>query len=467
MLPPMSLNGPLGATQSGGIELRSSAVDVRARASRTLAGRVALLGLLVTGFVIAIAAAQTDSLLPETARPAPRSLAGLFGQTGLNLHVAGLVAVLSVMFICYAVAVYTAERLSGRVVLACIAALYALMLLAPPLVSTDVFSYQAYARMGTVYGANPYLHGPQAIALDPVYPFIGARWVAVPSAYGPIFTVLSYVMAPLSIASGILVYKAIAAVSTLALVALVWNTARLRGVDPVKAAAFVGLNPMVAVYGVGGGHNDLLMLAMMVAGISLLLQHRDRAGAAGIVLATGVKLTAAMILPFVLAGAASPLTRSRRRDLLIGGGIAAAFVAALGFAVFGAGPLHLLGTLAKSQTEGDWHSIPGFVSTRLGLGALGSATRVVLAVVFVLVFAWLVRRVWRGELDWIDGAAWASAALLVTASSLLPWYVAWLMPLAALARDRRIVRVALGLTGLVQFIQMLGYIPHGSSLFGI
>ena len=59
-----------------------------------------------------------------------------------------------------------------------------------------------------MYGANPYLQGPHAIALDPVYPFIGAKWVTIPSAYGPVFTALSYVLAPLSVASSVLAYKA-------------------------------------------------------------------------------------------------------------------------------------------------------------------------------------------------------------------------------------------------------------------
>jgi hypothetical protein len=55
----------------------------------------------------------------------------------------------------------------------------------------------------------------------------------------------------------------------------------------------------------------------------------------------------------------------------------------------------------------------------------------------------------------------------VTASSLLPWYVAWLMPLAALAHDRRLFRVAIALTGVVLFIQLLGYIPHGTTFLNL
>jgi uncharacterized BrkB/YihY/UPF0761 family membrane protein len=185
------------------------------------------------------------------------------------------------------------------------------------------------------------------------------------------------------------------------------------------------------------------------------------------VLATGIKLTAGLLLPFVLAATGSPLARPRRREILIGAGIIAAILAAVSFGVFGAGVLHLPVTVHQSQSEGDWHSIPGFISTRLGLPPIGQVAGLVLALLFVVAFWWLLRRVWRGEMDWIDGAGWATAAMIVTASSLLPWYVAWLMPLAALASDHRLWRTAIYLTVFVQAIQMLGYIPHGSSVLGL
>lgn len=101
------------------------------------------------------------------------------------------------------------------------------------------------------------------------------------------------------------------------------------------------------------------------------------------------------------------------------------------------------------------------ISTRLGLPGLGHVTSLLLAVAFAGLFLWLLRRVWRGELDWIDGAAWTAAGLLLTASAMLPWYVDWLLPLAALASDRRLWRTAVVMTGVVLGIQMLGYIPHG------
>jgi Glycosyltransferase family 87 len=464
----MSVRSPLGATpESGAFEFSAPAIRARRTASRTLAGHLGLCGLLLTGLVITLGAANTDSLLPESVSLGiPGWLAGPFGGSGFGLGVAPLIALLALMFVCYVVVAGSAHRLSGRAVLMTIAALYALVLLAPPLLSTDVFSYQDYARIGAVYGANPYLQGPHAFLLDPVYPFIGEKWVTMPTAYGPVFTAFSYLLAPLSIAASALAYKAIAAVSCLALVAFVWNAARLRGLDPVRSAALVGLNPLIVLYGIGGGHNDLLMLAGVAAGINLVLAHRDRAGGGSLALAVGIKLTAALPMAFALAGGGGQRAPGRRRDLARGGALVGAFIAAMGFAVFGAGPLHMLATLQKGQSEGDWHSIPGFISTRLGLSELGHITGLALAGLFAVVLVWLLRRVWRGEMDWLDGAGWATAVLLVTASALLPWYVAWLIPLAALGSDRRLWRTAIIMTGVVQAIQVLGYIPHGGSLLG-
>ncbi len=467
----MSVQGPLGATpQSGTFEFEPqtlpSRVVARQRfstvAARQRVGMLALSGLLVTGLLVSISASHTAQLLPESVRPVPSWLAGPFGGASLDLRSYGVIAVLVAMFGCYALAVRAADRLSARAVLMAIAALYALVLLAPPLVSTDIFSYGAYGRMGTLYGANPYLHGPAAIALDPLYPFIGAKWVTTPSVYGPVFTALSYVLAPLSIAASVLVYKAIAAIAGLVTIAAVWNAARWRGVNPVKAVALVGLNPLTVFYGVGGGHNDLLMLAAMVAGLYAILQHRDRAGGGLLSLATGVKLTGGLLLPFAIAGGA--IRRTGRRDIVLGATVAAAVILVVSIVLFGSGPLHLPTTIEHSQSEGDWHSIPGFITSRLGLGTIGHITGLILTGAFAACCCWLVRRVWRGELDWIDGAAWATVAMLVTASSLLPWYAAWLMPLAALGSDRRLWRVAIALTGVIQLIELFGYLPHGGTL---
>jgi hypothetical protein len=220
------------------------------------------------------------------------------------------------------------------------------------------------------------------------------------------------------------------------------------------------------VYGVGGGHNDLLMLVPLLAGILLLLQRRGRLGAGSIVVGAGIKVTAGLLLPFALAGARGPLFRTRRRDILIGAGVAGAALSAFAFALFGTGPLHLPGTIENVQTNGNWQSIPGLIVTRLGLDTVGHPVALVLGALFAGVVGWLLWRVWRGELDWIAGAGWAAVALLVSAASLLPWYVAWLIPLAALGRDRRLWQVSILLTGAIGCVQLLTNMTHGGGVLG-
>ena len=466
----MSVNSPpLGATQGGTFDLRTPALEgARTRTPLSRLGLLGLAGMLASVLLVSISAASTYKLLPQTLwSGAPSGLAGSFGHTGINLGSAVLTITVGLMLVSYVVVVGTASRLSPVLVLGSIAALYAVVLLAPPLASTDIFSYQFYGRIGEVYGFNPYLAGPHALAGDSLYQYIGSKWIGTPTVYGPVFTALSYVLAPLSIAASVFAYKAIAVVSSLAIVALVWNGARLRGTDQVRAVALVGLNPLIIVYGIGGGHNDLLMLAPMVAGIVLLLQRRGRLGGASIVLAAAVKVTAGLILPFALADARGRLAGTRRRDILIGAGVTAAVLAVFAVALFGAGPLHLPATIENVQSRGNWQSIPGFIGARLGFVGLGEPAALALGGLFVAATSWLLWRVWRGDLDWIAAAGWAAVALLVTAASLLPWYVAWLMPLAALGRDRRLWQASIVLTVIIGIFQLLTYIPHASSLPGL
>jgi alpha-1,6-mannosyltransferase len=457
---PMSARGrPLEVVpETGGLELQ--AIPVRVTTALP-AARLGLAGVVVTGAVLALSAAHTNALVPQSVRPMPAWLAGVFAHTGVQLGHTALIALFTLMFVSYVLAVRGAAELSPRTVMASIAGLSALFLLAPVLLSTDVFSYQAYGRMGTLYTTNPYLHGPSTIRLDPLYPFIGSKWVTTPTAYGPLFTALGYSLAHLDISASVVAYKSIAALAFLATVGLVWNAACIRGLDPVRAAALVGLNPLTVVWGLGGAHNDLLMLAALTAGVYVLLQDRRVAGGAAVAFATAVKLTAGVVLPFAIAR-----PQPHRQRVLVGAGVASAAVAVLGLVLFGTGQFHLLVTLRQNQALGNWQSIPGFITAELGLGGLGRVVGVLLGVVFAGVTASLLLRVYRGRLDWIAGAAWATVAMLITASSILPWYIAWLTPLAALSPGHRLRRWTLTITGVMLAINMLGWVPDGSTLLG-
>ncbi len=414
----------------------------------SIVGPVALAGLLVTSALICLSAAKSELLLPTSLRPLPEWLAGPFADVGLELGLVALIAAFVVLFLSYAVAASSAQRLSPRVVLASILALHAIAVFGPPLFSSDVFSYTAYARIGAVYGSNPYLHGPGAFPLEALHPLIGVQWIETPTVYGPLFTACSYLLAPFGIATNVIAYKVIAAVSSLALTYMVWRAASLRGLDATRAAALVGLNPIIVLFGVGGGHNDLLMLALVVAGLYVLLQRREMPSGALMIAATAVKLTAGLILPFALAARRGEERKAIDRRILLGAGGTAVLVLVLAYSFFGTGPLAILGTLQGIQAQGGAHSIVGFIASRVGLSAITSAADTAMTFVFIGIVAWLLRRVWKGELDWISGAGWATVALLLTTGFLVPWYVAWLIPLAALSHDRRLLGASLFLTGV-------------------
>jgi hypothetical protein len=61
---------------------------------------------------------------------------------------------------------------------------------------------------------------------------------------------------------------------------------------------------------------------------------------------------------------------------------------------------------------------------------------------FVVAYAWLAREAWRGRAR----VALAAGLLLLCTPYVAPWYLAWVVPLAALEEDRAARALALGLT---------------------
>jgi hypothetical protein len=420
-------------------------------AGRARSDRLPLLvlgGLVATGLLVALTVARTRQLLPGSLRGSlPGYLAGAFAHSGVDIGLPGLVVVLGVMLALYIVAVRVSDRLPMWALLMAIAALYTLVLLGPPILSTDVFSYAAYSRLGALYHINPYLHGPNAISFDALYPFVSPRWIATPTVYGPLFTALGYVLAPLDLAAQVLAYKLVAAVSSLLVIVIVWRAAALRGLNQAKAVTLVGLNPVTILYGVGGGHNDLLMLALVMGAVYLVLRQRDGTSGALIVVAAAVKLSGGLLLPFALANGRARRDGRRPSTAVLAGAAAATVLIGLpSLVLFGPGVVHLLSTLGRIQSHGGEHSVFGWVLTAVGLPRWVGPVGAGLDVAFVAVVAWLVIRVWRGGLDWITAAGWATVWMLVTAGFLLPWYVAWLIPFVALSRDRRLLIASLALT---------------------
>ena len=324
--------------------------------------------------------------------------------------------------------------------------------LAPVLLSHDVFSYVDYARLGVVHGLDPYVHAPNAAPADPA--FADVTWTRSVSAYGPLFTLLTYPLAWLPVGLAVAGLKAVAALSVLGLAAVVARIAAWRGVDPLRAAAFLALNPLVLVHVVGGAHNDgLTMLPAMLA-VAAILAGREAAGGAALVAAIAIKASAAFVAPFALLGATrGPRPTGRFPEiwagirpvgrLLFGAVVAVVGVGVAAYAGFGWEWLQAFGSAGENQRRTSHLSIPITFARLTGMGT--DPVRVAALALYAVAVAYLLIWTWRGG-DWVRAAAWAAFGLLLATSWLLPWYLIWPLPLVAVSRDRPLQLLTLALT---------------------
>jgi hypothetical protein len=414
--------------------LGGAIADPRTR-ERVAGGALVLLTLAMVG--IAVGGGGSESfLVPATRRGLPHSLSGPLSRLDVNMTGAQFFWLLVLAAAAYVAVILLGERLRLRWVLGTIVGLHLLYAVAPPLLSKDIFSYLSYARMGVFHHVNPYLHGPAIAPHDAVYRFVG--WRHVPSAYGPLFTVVTYPLAYLGPAVSFWVIKVGTAFAGLACVALVWRCAERLGRPPLPAAMWVGLNPLWLAYGIGGGHNDILMLALTMGGVAALLAGRSALGGAAALASAAVKASSVVAIPFMLL-------RDRRpwRELA---GIAAALVvvAALSLGVFGTGVFKLFHVLSTQQQLVSGDSIPAQLTHFFGMAGVTPLVRKGIHVLELAAILWLLWRVWRGS-DWIAGIGWAMLVLVVGSSWMLGWYILWPLPFAAVSNDRRLRFAALSL----------------------
>jgi hypothetical protein len=87
-------------------------------------------------------------------------------------------------------------------------------------------------------------------------------------------------------------------------------------------------------------------------------------------------------------------------------------------------------------------SVPNLIGLMIGAGGENESVRVVISAVLGASVLFCCAMAWRRR-DSLGASGWASVALLVTLSWVLPWYVLWVLPLAALAGSRRLRNVAL------------------------
>jgi alpha-1,6-mannosyltransferase len=405
------------------------------------AGRIALASItLVTLVMVLFATHGPTILVPRASQifaaweagPLYHLIGGVkVGARATNYALSGLIVV---MLVSYLVALSALRTLPMRMIVACIVAAHAMLVLAPPFQLTDMFNYLGYARLGGLHGMNPYTHVIGQEMHDPVFHY--ATWLNLHSPYGELFTALSYPLARLPIPVAYWIVKVVTVALSLALVAIVCGCVRRLGRDPRYAAVLLGLNPIYLVYAVGGFHNDFFMLVPAIGAVALLLARRDRAAGAALMVAVAVKFSAVLLLPFLLAGAWPD--RRRVRAVIVGCILAAIPLIAMSLALFG----FSLPNLSDQSTLLTPFSFPNLFGYFIGVGGGTSGILRLANLGLIVVIVLLVRR--RG--DWIAHAGWATVALIASLAWVMPWYVIWVLPLAALGSSVRLRRTAIALT---------------------
>jgi hypothetical protein len=320
-------------------------------------------------------------------------------------------------------------------------------LLAPPALSTDVYAYVGYARLAVVHHLNPYVATQRALVQlgDPTAPFL--RW-DIASPYGPVWMLLCIaVEAPLRAAPLVVAVVAFKLVAAAAVAAIAEGGRRLAeafapGAGP-RAYVCLALNPLLLVEGAGSAHNDVVMMAGVVAALLLAARGRTLAAAFLLGLAAAVKLPPLLLVPWVLLAAWRDRPLARRMPLVaLALGLALA-PSLLGYAAFGA----------------DFHLFAG-LGARLHTGRSGlvGAHPLVTAAIFAAAYAALTAWVARGPLERVL-LAWTVASLLVlflAAGIWFPWYLVWPVTTALVLQRRG----ELGFAALLFVVALLLMVPY-------
>jgi hypothetical protein len=327
------------------------------------------------------------------------------------------------MLVAWLLVLLGGSTVRGSVVVGAVVALDVLFLLCPPLALTDLFNYLGYARLDGVHHLNPYVALPLAQHGDPVYAY--SNWHRLRSPYGPLFTLLVLPTARLPLPIAYWAYKALVAAASLALSASVWACARRLGRSPAAALAFVSLNPLVLVYALGGQHNDVLMMACVMAGCLLVLIRREGAGGAALAAAVAIKASAGLLLPVVVLGAPRP------RRAVLGATAAALGLGAATLLAFGA---HLPDVGDQSRLVNP-SSLPNLIGYAAGRGGADAEVRRVALLTALAAVAACTAVAWRTR-RWVTPAGWTALIGLASVSWVMPWYVLWALPFAGLSRSR-------------------------------
>ncbi len=312
-------------------------------------------------------------------------------------------------------------------------AMRVMTLIAPPLLSSDIYRYVWDGRV-QLAGINPYRYVPAALELssvrdDTVYPQINradyARTLYQPAAQA-IFAIAAV------ITPGVFGMKLMMAMFDLLAIGTLALLLRIAGRDPAELLIYAWL-PLPVWEFAGNAHIDAAAAGLL--SVALLVASRGRSIWTGILLAVAslTKLLPAVVLPAFW----------RPRDWRLPLAFAAATVVL--YALYASAGLQVFGFLGGYSSEEGIENGHGIFLLQLidsVVSLPGWAIAVYVALALMIIGLIAIRFAFSGRLPVGRGprivliarqSAILGAAVLVAVSPHYPWYFGWLAPLACLA----------------------------------
>ncbi len=341
-----------------------------------------------------------------------------------------------------------------------------------PVGAADLFDQIFRGRILGHYGANPFFTAPDVYPNDPLRPWVGS-WANTGSPYGPAWEVPAAAMSVLAgddLWTNLILFKGLVIGAYIVAALALWGTLRrLRPDWAARGLLLFAWNPLVLFETAGNGHNDMVMVAWMLAAMYLLARGGRLAlfapaalmGAALVKFVPGLLLLPLLAVLWYDAGPGLLTIRRRLGRVSIGAGLAA-LVAVVAYAPFWHGT-STIGALARGSLF--TASIPKVVADFLaeqimaqnrGLSlalATAQAEGTVRSAAAGLAVGWVLvqtlRIVWAAQ-DVPDRVTLLTTGyramyevlfvtLLLATLWFQPWYLQWLVALAPLTFSTAII----------------------------
>ena len=398
--------------------------------------------------------------LASTSLPPGRGLLALIAL-GVVLIGASCAAALALRI---APEVRLTQRQALALILVCTAIFGLTLVLLPSLPSDDIFSYILYGRISAVHGANPLISTPADFANDPFLSLV--FWRDVRSVYGPVWLLLSAALAALGQAFGgslalyVALFKLLGFAAHLTNAWLIWIIlGRLAPDRRLQGTLLYAWNPLCLFEFCASGHNDAVMLTLLLLAVYCLLREWEVAALVLFGLSISVKYVPVVLVPFYLALVVRRLRASDMPWLRVGVAVAwrvgvVALVIALTALPFWAGPA-TLGALVLSPPAQQLGNSPAeaiswplrALAQAVGLAPnaardlVNTGLKVIGLFAFAALWLWQFRRT-RSLEGMLIAWGWTLLWYVLIASGWFwPWYVTWAVAVVALTPWRLLSRV--------------------------